>query len=139
MMEFPILYKARKEKGLVKMAKYFKEEEFCCKHCGQLPENGIDERLLAVLDEAREQAGSPLIVSSGYRCFVHNKNIGGASQSYHVKGTAADVYSNVLDVHSLKNIIKEAMINQNLQGGLQEYTDQEFVHVDVRGHWAEWC
>ena len=121
------------------MAKYFTQDEFRCKHCGQLPTEGMDARLLAVLEEARQQAGSPIIVSSGYRCAVHNKNIGGASQSYHVQGMAADVYSHSLDVYSLKNIIKEAMVRQKLQGGLQEYVEQEFVHVDVRGYWADWC
>lgn len=121
------------------MAKYFSKTEFCCKHCGQLPENGIDERLLAVLDDVREKVGSPIFVSSGYRCLVHNKNIGGASQSYHVKGMAADVYSNDLDVHCLKKVIKEVMVSKGLEGGLQEYTDQEFVHVDVRGYWSSWC
>lgn len=121
------------------MSKYFTEDDFRCKHCGKLPQGGMDKCLLEVLEEVRGIAGSPIIVSSGYRCPTHNQNIGGASASYHVKGIAADVYSDVLDIYYLKKIIKEAMICEGVEGGLQEYVDQGFVHVDVRGFWSEWC
>ena len=74
--------------------KHFEMGEFACKHCQQLPRGGMDTRLLDVLDKMRERLGEPLVVSSGYRCPTHNRNSGGASQSYHMKGMAADVYTN---------------------------------------------
>ena len=39
------------------MAKYFSVEEMECKCCGQLPDDGIDERLQNVLDAMRERVG----------------------------------------------------------------------------------
>ncbi len=121
--------------------KYFKIEELTCKGSGCC--NGgadlISPKLLGVLDAAREDAGSPIHVTSGYRCPTHNAECGGASQSYHMRGMAADVHSDNMDVYSLKAIIKAAMIRQGIEGGLQEYPEQGFVHVDVRGYWAEWC
>ena len=121
------------------MAKYFKDNEFTCKHCGSLPYGGMDTNLIKLLDLARKKAGSPIHITSGYRCAAHNANIGGASQSYHTKGMAADSWCSGLDVYAYKALLKECMLELGLQGGLQEYPDQEFVHVDVRGYWSEWC
>lgn len=120
-------------------AKYFTEKEFCCSHCGQLPSAGMDKKLIAVLDRAREMIGAPIHVTSGYRCKTQNSAVGGASRSYHMMGNAADVYSDRVDVYELKSILRAAMEAENVEGGLQEYPVQEFVHVDTRGYWASWC
>ncbi len=49
-------------------------------------------RLVAkVLDPAREQLGSPIIVNSGYRCKRLNETVGGTKRSYHLQGRAADL------------------------------------------------
>ena len=70
-----------------------------CKEC-RLPQpvtrlpNGIEESLAAlvedVLDPVREKLGRPIVVNSGFRCPVHNRMVGGATGSQHVKGEAAD-------------------------------------------------
>ena len=74
--------------------KYFKEKEFVCKCCGQLPP-AVRENIVAlvdnVLDSAREQFGGPVSVNSGYRCPKHNLEVGGVVNSQHMKGEAADV------------------------------------------------
>lgn len=44
-----------------------------------------------VLDPLRSSWGHPIIVSSGYRCPELNKAIGGAVNSQHIKGQAADI------------------------------------------------
>lgn len=44
-----------------------------------------------VLDPAREALGQPIKVNSGYRSLEHNKEIGGAPNSQHCKGEAADI------------------------------------------------
>lgn len=51
----------------------------------------MNEVLIRKLDKMRELLGLPLIVNSGYRCPVHNKNVGGVSNSQHLFGNAADV------------------------------------------------
>ncbi|MBR5846187.1 MAG: peptidase M15 [Bacteroidaceae bacterium] len=51
------------------------------------------ERLVAhVLDPLRESWGGPICVSSGYRCPMLNKEVGGVEGSYHTRGMAADIY-----------------------------------------------
>ncbi|MGC9344888.1 MAG: D-Ala-D-Ala carboxypeptidase family metallohydrolase, partial [Bacteroidales bacterium] len=64
-------------------------EEFECKcGCGQ---NGVDINFLRKLNEARDLADIPFIISSGYRCQKHNKEIGGVPDSAHTKGMAVDI------------------------------------------------
>ena len=43
------------------------------------------------LDEIREKYGKPIIITSGYRCSELNKKVGGKSNSFHLKGLAADL------------------------------------------------
>ena len=74
--------------------KWFKEQELCCKCCGQLPpfaRENIEALVREVLDPAREKLGSPIVVNSGYRCPKHNKEVGGATNSQHLLGQAADI------------------------------------------------
>lgn len=44
-----------------------------------------------VLDPLREAWGRPITVSSGYRCQALNKAVGGAVNSQHLTGHAADI------------------------------------------------
>lgn len=44
-----------------------------------------------VLDPLREAWGAPIIVTSGYRSKLLNENVGGASNSQHTTGMAADI------------------------------------------------
>ena len=44
-----------------------------------------------VLDPLREAYGKPILVSSGYRSAAVNKAVGGAANSQHTKGQAADL------------------------------------------------
>lgn len=131
--------------------KYFTLSEFACKgdadyqysHCGcgfSLPTHGMHPDLLEILELARAKAGKPIHITSGYRCPVHNANTdGAASNSYHMRGMAADSWCEGYDVYEYKAILRAAMEALGIQGGLQEYPDSGFVHVDCRGYWAEWC
>lgn len=50
------------------------------------------QRLIdTVLNPARSRLGSPVYVNSGYRCPELNRRVGGVSNSYHLKGRAADL------------------------------------------------
>lgn len=74
--------------------KYFKEGEFACRCCGQLPPSArenIEALVSNVLDPARQKFGGPVLVNSGYRCPKHNAEVGGVPRSQHMAGEAADV------------------------------------------------
>ena len=72
----------------MKRWRYFTEDEFRCHCCGKLI---IDDKLIDLLDKAREIAGVPFIVVSGYRCKKHNAEVGGKPNSAHLVGKAADI------------------------------------------------
>jgi len=39
----------------------------------------------------RISLGEPMVISSGYRCKKHNKEVGGVPNSAHLRGLAADI------------------------------------------------
>ena len=68
---------------------HFSIGEMACK-------DGSDEvlyntELMEKLEKLRAYGGFTIHINSGYRTPVHNKKIGGATNSQHTKGTAADI------------------------------------------------
>lgn len=63
------------------MAKWFKDDEI----------KGLDPKLVEMLDSAREAAGVPIVITSGWRDAEHNTEVGGVKDSSHEKGLAVDV------------------------------------------------
>jgi len=68
--------------------KYFKLEEFDCPCCKQ---GEMKPEFLVILDNAREMAGVPFRINSGFRCEKHNKEVGGKPTSSHLFGYACDI------------------------------------------------
>jgi len=102
--------------------KYFKIEEFRCPCCGT---NLIHTELVDKLDEAREKAGIPFKITSGYRCPKHNAAIGGVENSAHIKGLAADILCTNSDTRF--KIIKALLEVGFRRIGIGEH----HIHVDI--------
>ena len=66
-----------------------------------------------VLDPIREDWGSPISVSSGYRCPVLNKAVGGAANSGHLYGYCADLQVKG-DLRKFSNFVKDWMKNHKM-------------------------
>ena len=115
-------------------SKYFSDEELACKCCGNLPPNGIDSKLLNVIDAIRKSVGGPVSLSCAYRCPTHNAEVGGVPDSQHVQGCAADVL--VPDSMSVEEFAQLA--ESCGADGIGRYYDSLFVHVDTRGYAARW-
>lgn len=74
--------------------KYFKRSEFACDckgHCNGFPVE-MNMELIELLDKLREHFGVPITITSGVRCKKRNAEVGGISNSEHLKGSAADIY-----------------------------------------------
>lgn len=112
----------------IQISENFNLKEFQCKcGCGTAK---IHPDLVRKLQALREELGQAIIVNSGYRCPVHNKKVGGAADSQHLHGTAADITAK--DLPRLILLAEKYFQNQGV--GLYK----TFVHVDVRGYKARW-
>jgi uncharacterized protein YcbK (DUF882 family) len=88
-------------------------------------EGYVHPALIVLLQRIRNEIGKPLRINSGYRSPLHNQNIGGASQSTHIFGMAADIRTdNLNDLPEIEHIAKKLGA-----GGIKRYNT--FVHVDV--------
>ncbi|EHH7668549.1 DUF882 domain-containing protein [Salmonella enterica] len=114
------------------ISKYFKRSEFQCK-CGTCGHNAVDVELLKVLEDVREHFGRPVIINSANRCPTHNKRVGGASKSTHLRGIAADIR-----VKDVAPVIVHAYLTEKYKGkyGIGKYNT--FTHIDVRPNESRW-
>ena len=79
----------------MKLSKHFDSTEFDCHghecHCGGQG-HLMNPILIKLCEQLREDCGGyPLWITSGYRCPIHNANIGGATRSQHKMHNACDI------------------------------------------------
>lgn len=86
----------------------------------------MDEKLLRMLDDLREKAGIPIVLSSAYRCRAHNESLLEAVEdSAHTKGKAVDIKCR--DSGTRFKILKAAF-----EVGFRRIEPREtWVHLDV--------
>ena len=104
------------------LSRNFNEREFACKHCGQVH---VESELVTKLQALRDALGRPITVTSGYRCPVHNRNIGGATQSRHMQGQAADLVVTGVSPAAVAQAAERVGF-----GGIGIYKSG-FTHVDI--------
>ncbi len=83
------------------MSSYFSIGEMChsntalTKGIGNAPDEevikNLEKLIVNLLDPLRELWGAPIRVNSGYRCEALNRALGGAVNSQHLRGEAADI------------------------------------------------
>ncbi len=72
------------------LSPHFNAKEFRCK-CGKEHDFEVNEKLVENLEKLYETLNcSKIIVTSGYRCTAHDKNVGGNGTGLHTKRNAAD-------------------------------------------------
>lgn len=87
------------------------------------------QRLSKMLEAVRTAIGDrPISVTSGYRCPKHNAHVGGASQSQHLLGKAADIQVAGMSPGEMQRIAKGV----SAVHGIGEHV--RFTHLDIRGH-----
>lgn len=102
---------------------YFNKSEFACK-CGCGLDN-INSMLVEELNIARAIADTPFVITSGCRCEMHNKNVGGLAGSAHTKGLAVDIRTN--DSRERFKILQALMLCKFERIGINRH----FIHVDI--------
>lgn len=113
------------------ISKYFQRKEFACKcGCGQ---DTVDAELLKILEDVRKHFGKPIIINSGNRCPSHNKKVGGAANSIHMTGKAADIVVKGVSPDIVHLYLDRKYPNQY---GLGKY--KTFTHIDSRSTKSRW-
>ena len=83
-----------------------------------------------VLQPLRDALGCPIVITSGFRCAELNKRIGGAANSQHLYGQAADL---VVPTKNLKEVFNYIKINLPYDQLLYEYNKMDrWIHVSYR-------
>ncbi|MFH1970365.1 MAG: D-Ala-D-Ala carboxypeptidase family metallohydrolase [Verrucomicrobiota bacterium] len=108
------------------LTRNFSRKEFACHCCGVTVH---DPRLSMALQKLRDMVGVPISISSGYRCRLHNTEVGGKPRSLHLAGCAADI---VIKGLATGDMIRAAhQVREFRYSGIIFYAGQRFIHVDV--------
>ena len=113
-----------KKNGNDKISDNFILKEFACKDGSD--DIVIDSDLINVIQNIRNFIKKPIKIISGYRTEHYNIMCGGASNSFHTKGLAADITADY-DINLLA--VLAAVYGCR---GIIIYKKQNFVHVDMR-------
>lgn len=116
-----------KRDGNTKISKNFTVKEFACKDGSDVVL--IDCELVTILQCLRNTFGKPVFITSAYRTEEHNKSVGGAKNSQHLLGKAADIYIQGVSLQKIKDVIETIMPSR---GGIIVYNKKGFVHIDTR-------
>ena len=101
----------------------FSPREIACKGTGQLL---VDEDALDKLQALRDALGKPLVLTSAYRSPEHNKRVGGAKNSQHMRGIAFDVRMENHDPQAFEAAARAVGFT-----GFGYYPRSGFMHIDL--------
>lgn len=115
-----------KKEGSVQVSEHFKVREYKCKDGSNMV--FIDPVLASLVERIRKACGKAITINSGYRTVSHNKSIGGATNSYHCYGRAADL--NCPKGMTMTEFKKHVDAVMGQKYGVIYYSN--FIHIDTR-------
>lgn len=104
--------------------RYFKIEDFDCKHTGK---NEMHPDFLDHLDELRHRCGIPFVITSGYRDPSHPIEAKKPTPGTHTEGIAADI---AVQDGWQRGLIVQKALEMGCFNGIG--VAKGFVHVDTR-------
>ncbi len=119
--------KTYKKGASLRLSENFRLAEFHCKGKNCCSATLVDEKLTELLQKLREKLGTAININSGYRCRRHNASVGGAADSNHIKGKAADIVVPGVAPEEVAKAAESVGFK-----GIILYTKKKFVHLAVR-------
>jgi len=116
---------------------HFSVSELACPCCGR---NECVDALPVAMEQFRAVVDRAVVPDSGYRCEVHNAKVGGAKNSQHRLGNAADVVTNpAMSPHQMYQAALK--VPAFAAGGLGVSLKPDgYIHMDIRtGGPRRWC
>ena len=114
-----------KKDGSTKLSKNFTVREFACSDGSDTVKIDLDN--VKNLQKIRDHFGTSVRITSGYRTKTYNAKIGGAKNSLHTFGQAADIV--ISGVDALKVALYADSIGCH---GVIYYPVKKFTHIDTR-------
>lgn len=132
--DIPVAVKtySKKTEGEAKVAPNFAVSEFACKDGSDTIL--LDTMLVVQLQRIRDYFKKPVKINSAYRTPAYNASVGGAGESFHTKGQAADI---VVSGVSTQRVYYYCANTLNLPG-VGRYAAKGFVHIDVGARAKKW-
>ena len=113
------------------VSKNFKRSELACPCCKQMK---CKIGLIDCIQSIRDYLDMPIIITSAYRCKMHNSTIPGSSpESYHTKGLAVDISTLGWCGYAIHDLL-ELITSQD--SGIGVYPT--FIHFDLRNDRSVW-
>lgn len=109
----------------IKIAPHFRLWEFECPCCFRVRLHPV---LLEKLEKLRQEMGIPIVITSGYRCEKHNREVGGVAKSLHLFGQAADIAIPARIMDQVCWLARKAGFDQVIP-----YHSRNFIHLGVFG------
>lgn len=109
--------------------KYFSPKEF---DSPDAPKSGVnmDVSFLGKLENAREKAGIPFKINSGFRTEEHNEKVGGKPKTESSKGSS-HMYGYAADIAATDGVTRWKIVKSLIDSGFSRIgIAKTFIHVD---------
>jgi hypothetical protein len=127
----PVHSYSKAKDGGRKLSQNFQVKEFACNDGSDVV--FVSPELVVILQAIRSHFNKPVTINSGYRTPEYNKKVGGATQSQHLYGTAADIAVSGVSPKDVAAFAETLLYNR---GGIGIYAG--FTHIDVRETKSRW-
>jgi uncharacterized protein YcbK (DUF882 family) len=111
---------------------HFTPFEMRCKGSGKV---GFHPPSMDKLQALRHLLGKPMVITSAYRSPSHNRRVGGASKSQHLKARAFDVVMKGHDPVEFERLARQVGFTSF---GYYPNSNTPFMHIDTRKRPASW-
>ena len=115
------------------LSAHFNVSEFRCK-CGKAHDTLLADELVEKLEQLYAALDcSKIIVTSGFRCSMHDRTVGGSGTGQHTKGNAADICCYGQDGQPVSSKVVCCKAQDIGFTGIANITAAyQYTHVDVR-------